>query len=40
MQEIAEYIEIYYNRQRKRETLGHLSLAIFIQRYYANILDA
>ena len=28
-QEIAEYIEIFYNRQRKQEKLGYLSPAVY-----------
>ncbi len=37
-QEITEYIEIFYNRQRKQEKLDYLSPAEFTQRYYANLL--
>ncbi|MCC8996431.1 MAG: IS3 family transposase [Nitrosomonas sp.] len=40
MQEISEYIEIFYNRQRKQEKLGYLSPAQFSQQYYANLLAA
>lgn len=39
-QEVTEYIEIFYNRQRKQERLGYLSPAEFTQRYYANLLAA
>ncbi|SFI22967.1 putative transposase [Nitrosomonas sp. Nm34] len=39
-QEITEYIEIFYNRQRKQEKLDYLSPAEFTQRYDANILVA
>lgn len=39
-QEITEYIEIFYNRQRKQEKLDYLSPAEFTQRYYANLLAA
>ncbi len=39
-QEITEYIEIFYNRQRKQEKLDYLSSAEFTQRYYANLLAA
>jgi len=28
MQEITEYIEIFYNRQRRRKQLGYLSPAV------------
>jgi len=34
-EEISEYIEIFYNRQRKQKRLGYLSPAEFKQRYYA-----
>ena len=40
IQEITEYIEIFYNRQRKQERLGYLSPAQFTQRYYANLAAA
>ena len=40
IQEITEYIEIFYNRQRKQERLGYLSPAEFTQRYYANLAAA
>ena len=39
-EEITEYIEIFYNRQRKQEKLGYLSPAEFKQRYYANLFAA
>ena len=39
-QEITEYIEIFYNRQRKQKRLGYLSPAQFTQQYYANLLVA
>ena len=40
IQEITEYIEIFYNRQRKQARLGYLSPAAFTQRYYENLLAA
>lgn len=40
LQEITEYIEIFYNRQRKQERLGYLSPAQFTQRYYAYLAAA
>ena len=40
MQEITEYIEILYNRQRKQARLGYLSPAAFTQRYYEKQLTA
>jgi putative transposase len=38
MQDIREYIEIFYNRQRIQEELGYLSPAAFAQLYRPNIL--
>lgn len=40
IQEITEYIEIFYNRQRKQARLGYLSPAAFTQRYYAKQIAA
>ena len=40
VQEITEYIEIFYNRQRKQKRLGYLSPAAFTQKYYDNLLAA
>lgn len=40
IQEITEYIEIFYNRQRKQARLDYLSPAAFTQRYYENLLAA
>ena len=39
-QEITEYIEVFYNRQRKQKRLGYLSPAKFTQQYYATLLAA
>jgi putative transposase len=39
-QMITEYIEVFYNRQRKQKRLGYLSPAVFTQRYYATLLAA
>jgi putative transposase len=33
-QEITEYIEIFYNRQRRHSRLGYLSPAAYAQQYY------
>jgi transposase InsO family protein len=33
-QDITEYIEIFYNRQRRQEKLGYLAPAIFERRFY------
>ncbi len=40
IQEITEYIEIFYNRQRKQERLSYPSPAAFTQKYYENLLAA
>ena len=40
MQEISEYIEIFYNRQRRQQRLGFLSPAAYAQKYYAGQLAA
>jgi putative transposase len=33
IQEITEYIEVFYNRQRKQARLGYLPPVAFTQRY-------
>ena len=40
MREITEYIEIFYNRQRRQARLGFLSPASYAQRFYAGQLVA
>jgi putative transposase len=40
IQDITEYIEIFYNRQRRQAKLGYLSPAAFAQRFYAGQLAA
>jgi len=40
VREITEYIEIFYNRQRRQARLGFLSPAADEQKYYAGILAA
>jgi putative transposase len=40
MEDITEYIEIFYNRQRLQARLGYLSPATYAQRYYAGLLAA
>ena len=40
IREITEYIEIFYNRQRRRERLGYLSPAAYERRYYEKQLAA
>jgi putative transposase len=38
IQDITEYIEIFYNRQRRQARLGFLSPAVFAKKYYAGLL--
>ena len=38
--DITEYIEVFYNRQRRQARLGYLSPAAFAQKYYAGLLVA
>ncbi|RPH50263.1 MAG: hypothetical protein EHM85_10965 [Desulfobacteraceae bacterium] len=40
LQEITEYIEAFYNRQRKQKRLGYLSPVAYEQRFYADRLAA
>jgi putative transposase len=40
IQDIIEYIEIFYNRQRRQARLGFLSPVVYEQRYYAGLLAA
>jgi transposase InsO family protein len=40
MREITEYIEIFYNRQRRQKRLGFLSPAAYAQKFYAGQLAA
>ena len=40
IQDITEYIEIFYNHQRLQVKLGFLSPAVYEQRYYAGLLAA
>ena len=40
VRDITEYIEIFYNRQRRQARLGFLSPAAYEQRYYAGLLAA
>ena len=35
IREIAEYIEIFYNRQRRQKRLGYLSPAVYERQFYA-----
>ena len=40
IQDITEYIEIFYNRQRRQARLGFLAPAVYEQRFYAGLLAA
>jgi len=40
IRDITEYIEIFYNRQRRQARLGFLSPAAYEQRFYAGLLAA
>jgi transposase InsO family protein len=40
IQDITEYIEIFYNRQRRQARLGFLSPAAYEQKFYAGLLAA
>jgi putative transposase len=40
IRDITEYIEIFYNRQRRQARLGFLSPVAYEQRYYARLLAA
>ena len=40
IQEITEYIEVFYNRQRRQARLGYLSPIVYEQRFYAGQLAA
>jgi len=40
IQDITEYIEIFYNRQRRQARLGYLAPAVYEQKFYAGLLAA
>lgn len=40
IQDITEYIEIFYNRQRRQKRLGYLSPAVFEKKFYERRLSA
>jgi len=40
IQDITEYIEIFYNRQRKQKRLGYLSPAAYAKKFYEKRLSA
>jgi len=40
MRDITEYIEIFYNRQRRQARLGYMAPAVFAQHFQAGIVSA
>ena len=40
IREITEYIEVFYNRQRRQARLGYLSPAVYERQFYARQLAA
>ncbi len=40
IEDITEYIEIFYNRQRLQAGLGYMAPVMFEQKYYAGLLAA
>ena len=40
IRDITEYIEVFYNRQRRQTKLGFLSPAAYLQKYYARVVAA
>ena len=40
IKEVTEYIEIFYNRQRRQERLGYLSPAAFEKKYFKELRAA
>ena len=40
IRDTTEYIEIFYNRQRRQSRLGFLAPAAYAQKYYAGLLAA
>lgn len=40
MEEISEYIEVFYNRQRRQARLGYLSPVAYERKFYAGLLAA
>jgi putative transposase len=40
IEEITEYIEIFYNWQRRHAKLGYLSPAAYARKYYAGLVAA
>ncbi|MDI6801169.1 MAG: IS3 family transposase, partial [Thermodesulfovibrionales bacterium] len=40
IEDITEYIEIFYNRQRKQKRLGYLSPAVYEKQFYGKRIAA
>jgi len=40
VEDITEYIEIFYNRQRLQAGLGYLSPVAYAQKYYSGLVAA
>ena len=40
MEDITEYIEIFYNRQRRQAKLSYLSPVAYARKYYAGLVAA
>jgi putative transposase len=40
IEDITEYIEVFYNRQRRQAKLGYLSPVAYTQKYYAGLVAA
>ena len=36
IKKITEYIEVFYNRERRQVRLNYLSLAVYVKRFYAS----
>ena len=36
IKEITEYIEVFYNRERRQVRLGYLSPATYVKKFYAS----
>ena len=36
IKEITEYIEVFYNRERRQRRLGYLSPAAYVKKFYAS----
>ena len=35
IREVTEYIEVFYNRERRQKRLGYLSPAAYVRKFYA-----